>query len=295
MCIIKLSLQWKGPGVLREIVNDPEENRTNFLHCTWQSFSKCAYTYGNLFYMFFSFGCWLNLSMTLWNTIIVGRGNKKDGFPFCFEWFSSMKNMPAERVESYRHGDRQRETHFWKPDGDGERNRGKEGEEEMNWDGMGPNFQVIFSSHPTSPLPARPFFFSNTEKCTFFPHKSAWTVCFCNLKKISPQQRHQSLHPVITGKDGEQHPFKENHPRGGGCRDVKWWGCIWRNSQLLYPQQHIKAKQPVVSDLKIGSHVVLTHHNGLHTHVFKNFYKAWNMNQEHGSNPAGHGNMFMDM
>lgn len=164
MCIIKLSLQWKGPGVLREIVNDPEENRTNFLHCTWQSFSKCAYTYGNLFYMLFSFGCWLNLSMTLWNTIIVGRGNKKDGFPFCFEWFSSMKNMPAERVESYRHGDRQRETHFWKPDGDGERNRGKEGEEEMNWDGMGPNFQVIFSSHPTSPLPARPFFFFQTQR-----------------------------------------------------------------------------------------------------------------------------------
>lgn len=146
-----------------------------------------------------------------------------------------------------------------------------------------------------APYPHDLFFFSNTEKCTFFPHKSAWTVCFCNLKKISPQQRHQSLHPVITGKDGEQHPFKENHPRGGGCRDVKWWGCIWRNSQLLYPQQHIKAKQPVVSDLKIGSHVVLTHHNGLHTHVFKNFYKAWNMNQEHGSNPAGHGNMFMDM
>lgn len=36
---------------------------------------------------------------------------KRDGITFCFEWFSSTKNMPTKRVESYRQWDRQRETH----------------------------------------------------------------------------------------------------------------------------------------------------------------------------------------
>lgn len=92
----------------------------------------------------------------------------------------------------------------------------------MNWDGMGPNFQVIFSSHPTSPLPARPFFFFKHREMYILSTQKCLNCMFLSFKKkISPQQRHQSLHPVITGKDGEQHPFKENHPRGGGCRDVK--------------------------------------------------------------------------
>lgn len=50
---------------------------------------------------------------------------------------------------------------------DEERKRAERGERRegsgMNWDGIGPNFQLI----------PPPLFLLNTEKFTFFPHKSA--------------------------------------------------------------------------------------------------------------------------
>lgn len=134
-------------------------------YCIWQSFSKCACTFGNCYCMFFSFGCWLNFSpapgtnqKNCWK-LKKKKREREDGITFCFEWFSSFKNMPTKCAESHRQWDRERETHCLKPDRM-EKEKERRGGEGMNWDGAVPNF------HP-HPLPL------NTEKFTFFPTKSA--------------------------------------------------------------------------------------------------------------------------
>lgn len=142
--------------------------------CIWQSFLKCACTSGNCCYMLFSFGCCLNFSTTL--GIVRTGGSKKVKVELAFLWhffkkkiYGCIKNEEIHWTSERRvvgKWDRQQETHCWKPDRMEKRAQGREG---MNWDGTVP----IFHATPTPPP-----FLLNTEKFTFFPHKSAWTVCF---------------------------------------------------------------------------------------------------------------------
>lgn len=162
--------------------------------------------------MFFPFGCWLNFSMTLKNKHCSEK--KKDGITFCFEWFSSTKNMPTKRVESYTQWDRQRETHCWKPDRMEKEKREEKGGDELEWKRS--KFPSYFP----------PLFLLNTEKFTFFPHKSAWTVCFRKKKYLSLTK---SLVPAVCNHryGRKAASFWGNHPRGEGCRGgLKWWSAL---------------------------------------------------------------------
>lgn len=72
--------------------------------------------------------------------------------------------MPTKRVESYRRWDRQRETHCRKSDKEEEEK--ERGGDDLGWNRS--KFPSYFS----------PLFLLNTEKFTFFPHRSALTACF---------------------------------------------------------------------------------------------------------------------
>lgn len=168
--------------------------------------------------MFFPFGCWLNFSMTLKNKHCSEK--KKDGITFCFEWFSSTKNMPTKRVESYTQWDRQRETHCWKPDRMEKEKREEKGGDELEWKRS--KFPSYFP----------PLFLLNTEKFTFFPHKSAWTVCF-RKKNIFHWQSHWCLQSVITGMEGKRHPFGETILEERGAGGDWSGGLLW--TTVLHP------------------------------------------------------------
>lgn len=77
-----------------------------------------------------------------------------------------------------------------------------------------------------------PIFLLNTVKFTFFPHKSAWTVCF--RKNIFHWQSHGLLHSVITGMEGKWYALGETIPWERGAGWLELMSLLW--TKALHPQ-----------------------------------------------------------
>lgn len=185
--------------------------------------------------MFFSFGCWLNFSTTLGKISIVGKKKKRWNYIFfCFSGFWARKicRPSALRV---RGDETDNEKHIaeiqtgWR-----EKKRGERGGDELGWNR---------SKFPSIPPP----FLLNTEKCTFFPCKSASTVCFC--KNIFHWQSHGCLHSVITRMEGKRHLFAETIPEETGARGFEVVGLL--RTTALHPTAFWFLSP------KIDSHIVL--------------------------------------
>lgn len=152
--------------------NDSTENRTNFLLCMYDNHAQCASTCAKKLLCVFLIWMLIKFQYDSGKYKHCWKG-KKDGINILF-WvvFERKKNMPSKRVERCRRWGRQRETHFWKPD------RMEKEKERRDWKGgdeLGWN-QSKFPSYFFHVNPHPLIFLLNTEKCKFFPHKSAWTM-----------------------------------------------------------------------------------------------------------------------
>lgn len=184
--------------------------------------------------MFFSFGCWLNFSMTLGKTSIVGR-KKRRRWNYVLFWVVFEHAKYPNRACWGLYGT-DNEKHISKTQtGWRKKKRGGREGDELRW------------NRSKFPTPPTPFFLLNTAKFTFFPHKSAWTVCF--LKNIFHWQSHGCLHSVITGMEAKKNLFEETIPEDRGAGGwLKWW---------IYFEQQCCIQQPLVYEPKIDSHIML--------------------------------------
>lgn len=107
--------------------------------------------------MFFSFGWWLNFRTTLEITGNVGRWN--------YILFRLVFKHEKYGNQVWRDSSATNTVLRVRQDGEREARGGKAGEE-LGWK---------CSKFPSN---STPLSFLNTDKFTFFPRKSAWTVCF---------------------------------------------------------------------------------------------------------------------
>ena len=206
----------------------------------WQLFSKSA---RKLLLMFFSLGPLIQFQYDF------GKNNqcwKKESERKEKELYLVLSGFGAWKicrpsVLSYRHWDRQRETHCLEPDRM-EREKesgGREGGREMNWDGIGPNFQA---THPPPPHPL----LLNTEKCTF---------CFQRISFIDKVTGSCALRSPVYGRKpvsfgGNLSIQRRGGAGGGWC--LNWWVCSEQQGCV-----HTHMKRRTAFELKIDPHILL--------------------------------------